>query len=137
MGLGDDARAGAAAGATATAVVNTLVAAGRRTRRLGRRGPGAGRRGRAGALVGLVPYGFGAAFGALYEVARKAVPVRTPPVVAGAAMGLGVWLVGERGWVPALRVLPAPEQGRVSRPSSRMLAHMLYGATVGGLLRRR
>lgn len=87
------------------------------------------------ALGALSHVAFGAAAGALFEAAlgRR---TRAAPL-AGAAFGVAVWLVSYAGWVPALGILPPPHRDRPERQVTMLAAHLVYGAVLGALARRR
>lgn len=137
---------GAAAGITATTAMTGFMAAGQKVGALGRMPPskivdaaleGAGvahsvSRTEHRALSGLAHYAFGigagALFGLLYSQTRR-VPVPAP--VQGAVFATGVWLASYAGWIPALGIMPAPERDRPGRPTTMLLAHWVYGATLG------
>lgn len=76
--------------------------------------------------------GFGASMGALYG----ALPPRVANAATGALFGLGVWVVSYAGWIPALGLMAKPSKDRVGRPTAMILAHLVYGATLGESYRR-
>ena len=86
-------------------------------------------------------FGFGAGAGAIFGLLhRRLRPSRRSPVastVGGVAFGLLVWAVSYRGWIPALGIMPPPERDRPGRPMSMILAHIVYGATLGLVAGRR
>jgi hypothetical protein len=88
------------------------------------------------ALGALSHVAFGAAAGALFEAALGRGGRRAGPL-AGVAFGLGVWLVSYAGWVPALGILPPPHRDRPGRQVTMVVAHLVYGAALGALARRR
>ncbi|MCU0493080.1 MAG: DUF1440 domain-containing protein [Chloroflexaceae bacterium] len=85
------------------------------------------------ALTTLAHFGYGAAVGALFApVARVA---HLPPVTGGVAYGLTVWTVSYLGLLPALRLLPPATKQPAERNSLMIAAHVVWGATLGLLLR--
>jgi hypothetical protein len=81
--------------------------------------------------------GFGGGLGAVYSLARRAVPGDPPAVPSGIVWGLFVWLVNYGGWIPALRIMPAPPSHRPGRQATLLAGHVVYGAMLGALLGRR
>ena len=79
--------------------------------------------------------GFGIAMGALFALLRHRYRPRAAPVIDGVGFALAVWALSYRGWVPALRIMPRPEDDRPGRPQSMIAAHVVYGAALGALLR--
>jgi uncharacterized membrane protein YagU involved in acid resistance len=77
--------------------------------------------------------GFGAGAGALYGATAWVWP---PSVWTGVLFGLAVWLVSYRGWIPALGLMPPPEQDAQGRTVTTAAAHVVYGATLGSMARR-
>jgi hypothetical protein len=108
----------------------------RRITRLALRRAGQGGRSRraTSGLAALAHVGFGAAAGSAFEVtfAPRGRPHGRGPL-AGAAFGAAIWLVSYAGWVPALRLLPPPPRDRPGRQAALVLAHLVYGATLGAL----
>lgn len=96
------------------------------------------------ALGAVLHFAFGGVCGAVFGLAR-AVSVarasdgsarrRRAPVLAGLAYGTAIWAVSYAGWVPALGIMPMPHADRPGRPSSMVLAHWVFGATLAKLLR--
>lgn len=76
--------------------------------------------------------GFGASVGALYACGRQRLPGPSP-ALAGAVFGTVVWAVSYQGWVPALGIMPMPRHDRPGRPTSMLVAHWIYGATLGAV----
>ena len=66
---------------------------------------------------------------------RAKLPV--PRAVQGAIFGVLVWAVAYRGWIPWLKVMPPPEKDRPDRQITLIVAHLVYGATLGWLVNRR
>ncbi len=82
----------------------------------------------------------GALFGLAHEVwrtrARRVSGVRghRAPVTAGLAFGTAVWAVSYAGWVPALGIMPMPQDDRPGRPTSMVIAHWVFGAALAKLV---
>ena len=70
--------------------------------------------------------GYGTAVAMLHEL----VPGRSS-AAKGTAFGLAVWGVSYGGWIPKLGLMPRPALDRPGRPTSMILAHLVYGATLG------
>ena len=88
------------------------------------------------ALAVLNHLAYGTASGAVYGLgAPRASPLRG--VFIGAAFGAAVWFVSYQGWIPAAGILPPASRDRPGRPRSMLLAHLVYGATLGALATRR
>lgn len=82
-------------------------------------------------------FGFGAAAGALFAVIHRRL---RPPIGAplhGVLFASLIWFVSYKGWVPALGLLPPPERDQPGRPVTMLVAHWVYGATLGALVGRR
>lgn len=79
---------------------------------------------------------FGVSNGALFSVLRAHLRPPGPSVVHGLCYAVAVWAASYKGWVPALGALPPPEQDRPRRQRVIFLAHLVYGAVLGGLSRR-
>lgn len=86
----------------------------------------------AAALVSHVGYGVSA--GTLYGAL---VPPRWRGVITGVAYGLAIWAVSYEGWVPALGIMPTPQKDKPGRAITLLLAHIVYGGTLGVVARRR
>lgn len=135
--------AGAAAGLIATGTMSLVLALAKKSRLLGEPPPrkftrkmlnvfgGASRRTTNLATV-FTHAGFGASMGAVYG----ALPPRVANAATGALFGLGVWAVSYAGWVPALGLMEKPSKDRAGRPTAMILAHLVYGATLGESYRR-
>ena len=87
---------------------------------------------------------FGSACGALFGLAHEVWRVRAPstsgvrghraPLLAGLAFGTAIWAVSYAGWVPALGIMPAPQHDRPGRPTSMVLAHLVYGGVLAKIV---
>ncbi len=101
--------------------------------------PGAGGAGAPGALAVALHFAFGAGVGALFGVLHAQLParVRRHPALSGAAYATLVWAVSYQGWVPALGILPPATRDAPGRPATMLLAHWVYGATLGVVVARR
>jgi uncharacterized membrane protein YagU involved in acid resistance len=74
-------------------------------------------------------FGYGAATGALFAPVSRALPV--PRVVGGIAYGAAVWSVSYLGVLPALGILPPATKHPAERNALMILAHVIWGATLG------
>jgi hypothetical protein len=82
-------------------------------------------------------FGYGAAMGAVYGLARaallgaKGAPRERDEVsdllIGGSALGLAVWAVGYLGWLPALGLMPPVTRQRPAQVVAPVATHVLYG----------
>ena len=56
------------------------------------------------------------------------------PLLQGIVFGSAVWFVSYMGWVPALGLMPPPHRDRPGRQLVMVLAHWIYGATLGAVV---
>ena len=74
-------------------------------------------------------FAYGAAAGALYAlVAEK---IKEPPIAKGIVFGLGMWTISYLGWLPSVRILPSATEQPPRRNGLMILAHIVWGATLG------
>ncbi len=143
--------AGALAGLVATGTMSAAMLVGQRLGLLGESPPHriadaalgvrGHRRGRGGAALrnGLMAtghFGFGAALGAALAALHRRVPAPLGPIPRGLLAASLVWFVSYQGWVPALGLLPPVHRDRPGRPVTMLIAHWVYGATLGACLGR-
>lgn len=83
------------------------------------------------ALTTLMHLGFGAGCGALYSLLRPGRPSPARAAVEGAAFATAVWGASYAGWIPALGILPPPEDDRKDRQVTMVVAHWVFGAVLG------
>ena len=83
------------------------------------------------ALTALAHFGFGAAAGALFSLARPGRPSLARAALEGAAFGTAVWATSYIGVIPRLGIMPEPQHDRPGRPSTMVLAHWVFGASLG------
>jgi len=43
--------------------------------------------------------------------------------------------VNYAGWIPKVGIMPPPSRDRMGRPTSMILAHVVYGATLAAILK--
>ena len=86
-------------------------------------------------LTFALHYSFGGAAGALFPLVA---PRRLPAAVgAGVLYGLGVWSVSYLGILPAIRVRHDATEDHRHRTLMMIAAHVVWGATLGLILRGR
>ena len=78
-------------------------------------------------------FGFGAAAGALFGLLTAII---RPTTVAGLLAGLAVWKASYDGWIPALRIMPPPEEDEQGRQVAMVLAHVAYVLALGAIVDR-
>jgi hypothetical protein len=88
-------------------------------------------------LSSLAHMGYGAGGGALFAAIDRAGRLPASGPIAGAIFGLAIWVVSYAGWIPAFGIMPAPQRDRRRRPTSMILAHLVYGSTLGLLVHPR
>ena len=97
-------------------------------------------RGTRKALTLAAHIGFGASQGALYAlghtIAAKRGHAAHPTLTTGIPFALAVWAVNYAGWIPQVGIMPPPSRDRMGRPTSMILAHVVYGAALATVLRR-
>lgn len=82
-------------------------------------------------------FGFGLGIGAIFALLHRRLRLPLPAPLHGALFATLVWVVSYKGWVPALEIMPPPERDRAGRPEVMLLAHWVYGATLGAIVDRR
>ncbi|MEA2518091.1 MAG: hypothetical protein QOF49_171, partial [Chloroflexota bacterium] len=135
----------AAGVAVATVAMSAVMVAGDRMGLMGEQPPTAVTRaalggvgaddppGTADLIAPVAHLGFGATAGVVYGLTRRLFP-RVPGVALGPMFGLGVWAVSYKGWIPALGILPQPDDDRPDRPTVMVVAHVVYGVVLGWLV---
>lgn len=94
------------------------------------------------AVEGVAHFGFGAGLGATYAALGSPLLRRVPAVAGlpaplrGAVFALGVWSGTYGAAIPALGLVPPPGRDQPGRQPRLVTAHLVYGATLGALLRR-
>jgi uncharacterized protein DUF6789 len=140
--------ADSASGALATAAMSAVMIAGDRVGLLGEPPPTTVTRAvlgeagverpsdAAGMVAPLAHLWFGAQGGMTFGVIRRFLP-GVPGGILGVLFGIGVYAVSYKGWIPALGILPPPEDDRPGRPAVMIAAHVVYGLALGWLIRPR
>lgn len=88
------------------------------------------------ALAVAAHFAFGIGYGAIFGLVDRRLRLPLPGAVRGALSGLVGWALSYKGWMPALGILPPPEQDRPGRPQSMILSHLAYGAALGATVDR-
>jgi hypothetical protein len=79
--------------------------------------------------------GFGMASGALYALVERRARRLAPAPLAGMAFGTLIWAASYAGWIPALRIMPPPDDDHPGRVATMVAAHWVYGGVLGAVLR--
>jgi hypothetical protein len=91
------------------------------------------------AIASVAHLGFGAVAGALFGLltTRTAAAPGSPAFAAitGMIYATGIWLVSYQGWVPALGIMPPASRDRRGRVATMLVAHWVYGAALGVLVK--
>ena len=140
---------GAAAGLFATLPMTAVMLAGQKLGFVGNAPPSLmasvalGARGepdpgdlKAKAVAAEIHLAIGGVNGAAYGVLANRTGTPIPAAAQGMLFGIAVWLMGYRGWMPALHIMPPIEKDRPDRQVVLFLAHLAYGATLGLLSRK-
>ena len=90
--------------------------------------------GQQNALASAAHLAFGAAggagFGLLAQLVRPAIPG-----AFALPWALAIWAGSYFGWIPALGILPPPTRDSPGRASTMLVAHLVYGLSLGVLWR--
>ncbi|MEO8701810.1 MAG: hypothetical protein ABI867_17325 [Kofleriaceae bacterium] len=78
----------------------------------------------------LAHFGYGATTGAVFSLLPR--PARNP--IGGMAFGVAVWATSYLGWIPKLGLMRYPSKDRPGRPTSMIVAHLVFGAALGALV---
>jgi hypothetical protein len=89
------------------------------------------------ALAILLHFGFGISCGMLFGVLHRRLPLRLPAALHGMIFAAIIWVTSYQGWIPALGIMPPASEDRPDRPRIMLLAHLIYGAILGGVVARR
>ncbi len=81
-------------------------------------------------------FAFGAGIGALFAVLHRRLRLPIGAMPHALLFSSGVWAVSYKGWVPALGIMPPPERDRQDRPVVMLVAHWVYGVTLGAAVNR-
>ncbi len=76
-------------------------------------------------------FGYGAACGTVYALAAPALP--PVPAVKGLIFGELVWAVSYLGYLPAMKLYPAPDDDASPRTAVMIVAHAVFGLALGHL----
>jgi len=92
------------------------------------------------AIAALAHLGFGTIAGALFALVMKR-RMRAPgsfgiAALMGMTYATGIWLVSYQGWVPVLGIMPPASSDRRGRVATMLVAHWVYGASLGVLVAR-
>ena len=79
-------------------------------------------------------FGYGALTGGLYALVEQVIPLRASR--RGALAGITVWAGSYLGWLPALGILQPATQHPGRRNLLMLVAHAIWGVTLGEGLRK-
>ncbi len=88
-------------------------------------------------LATLVHFAFGIGTGSVFALLHRRLRLPIGAIPHGMVFATLVWVVSYKGWVPALRIMPPPEKDRPGRPIAMLIAHWVYGLTVGAFVSQR
>ncbi|HEX2997697.1 MAG TPA: DUF6789 family protein [Anaerolineales bacterium] len=77
----------------------------------------------------LSHFGYGALAGSTYALLERKIPVASS--LKGGVAGLLVWGLSYLGWVPVLKILPSATEHPWRRNLIMILAHLVWGVTLG------
>lgn len=79
-------------------------------------------------------FAYGATTGAIYAPLISL--IQPPNAVNGIIYGLGIWTTSYLGWLPALNILRPATEHPARRNALMITAHIVWGATLGTLVRQ-
>ena len=85
------------------------------------------------ALTLFLHFAFGMAAGLVYGAVEEKVPL--PHGMKGPLAGMAVWTGSYLGWIPALGILPSASEQPFRRNLLMIIAHLIWGLTLGTLAR--
>jgi len=90
-----------------------------------------------GELVGLTlfsHFSYGALFGSIYALFDQSMPMHSS--LKGGLAGLALWAGSYLGWLPAMGILPSAVRHPWRRNLLMIVAHLVWGVTLGELMRK-
>ena len=96
--------------------------------------PGRPDRDQRDAMAAIIHFGFGAAAGALFGLGVAGVRRTWLSMGLGVVYATAVYAISYLGWIPALNLMPAASEDRPGRSVTMLVAHWIYGATLGAVL---
>ena len=85
-------------------------------------------------LTILSHFGYGAVFGAIYALFEQRIAFGSS--LKGALSGLALWAGSYLGWLPAMNILPLATQQPRRRNLLMIIAHVIWGMTLGEVMRK-
>ena len=82
-------------------------------------------------LTAINHWAYGMGGGAVFGLLRRRLDPPLPGAIQGIIFALGIWVISYMGWVPAVGLMPAVWNQRPDRALELLLAHVVYGATLG------
>ena len=90
-----------------------------------------------GLVNGIAHFGYGATLAIPFAALRRAFPGRTSLPLAGMAYGLAIYVANYQAMLPMLQLMPPAPRDAPGRVRSMIAAHLVYGAVLELLVRRR
>jgi hypothetical protein len=81
-------------------------------------------------------FGFGMTVGVLFTLLHRLRPQPLGPIPRGIGFASIVWFASYQGWIPALGIMPPALRARPERSMTMLVAHWVYGATLGACIGR-
>ena len=79
-------------------------------------------------------FGYGALVGSIYALLEQRLPIYSG--FKGVLAGLAIWTGSYLGWLPALDILPPATKHPWRRNLMMILAHVVWGATLGAVTQK-
>jgi hypothetical protein len=92
-------------------------------------------------LAAIAHLGYGATQGVVFAALSRMERASKrhgpgPTLREGIGFALLLWGLSYAGWIPALRILPPPARDKAGRPTTMVVAHVVYGVALARSLAR-
>lgn len=89
------------------------------------------------ATAAVIHLNIGALGGLLFSLLSCRANPPAPRIAQGTIFGLLIWAIAYLGFMPGVGVMPPAHEDRPNRQITMVVAHVVYGATLGWLVDRR